>query len=608
MLTGSQQGSQAPVEDGEAVIPYAWNGYMDFNMAKGRWDQSWIERMLTGEESLGLGLTFVEVEPGRVLSDGGVLVFPCGAFHDHGIKHIALKRLWDDLLKMPWGVVIATSDEGSTFEWHKIDPWPEHIQLWVMTPRPEHTYPPGTRFIGEGSPTGAASVPRALARDLDVFLSAQGGHERRDECFMGVRGSLDNDPTVDAASRYIIQRTDGFAQGLGRHDYLNLMARTWVAPAPSGPMTQDSFRAFEALECGAIPIVDGLRPLGLGRGYWEMIGMGWLPVCHDWSEAPQMIDDLLSDRRWHAARTSSLWQQYKAEVVDRLHADVISVGRLTVTPSTPDERITVIVPTSPSPLHPSLEIIEPVIQSVRAYLPTARIIIACDGVNPNQPERIAAYHEYLYRLTQWCLPQRDVIPVVFGEWLHQSGMMKRLIGSVTTEYVAFIEGDCTLEGDIDMTAVLAEMETHDLNHMRFLHETKVLDGYRYLFLESEPRPGTSHVRTIQFSTRPAIIRTAWMRETMATYFSDQARTMIEDVMYKVWLHGYVAKNHERHPAEKGRAAALWQRHRGAVWASTDNLLRSRHLDNRREDPKYDMIFDYPDERPPGAPTPIQEHT
>lgn len=580
------------------IVPFAWLSYADYNPAFGRWDQEQIARILSGDEAAcPSGVHFVEQPAHRVIRDGGVLVCPVGSYHDHGEKHIALKRLWDDMLAMPWGVVIATSDEGSTFEWFKIDPWPEHIRLWVMTPRPERSYPPGTRFLGEGSPT-PSRIPLNVNRELDVFLSGQGGHERRDQCFEALI-PLDT-------RRAIIMRTLGFSQGMDREAYLHRLTQTWIAPAPSGPLTQDSFRAFEALECGAIPIVDGLRPLGEGRGYWDMIGLGWLPVCHDWSEAPQMIDDLLSDRHWNAARISSMWQQYKADVVDRLAADVVEMGGLQPDPQGPDARITVIVPTSPSPLHPSLEIIQPVIESIRRYLPTARIIIACDGVNPNQPERVDAYHEYLHALTDWCLPQRDTIPVVFGEWLHQSGMMKRLIGAVTTEYVAFIEGDCTLEGDIDMSDVLDEMAAHRLNHLRFLHEDRVIPEHRYLYLEDQARPGTRHVRTIQFSTRPSIIRTDWMRTILDTYFSDAARTMLEDVLHGVWQHGYAPRSVDTLASPKSRAEALWNRHRGAVWASTSNLLRSRHLDNRREDPKMDMVFQYPDDvRPPGAPAPTE---
>lgn len=571
------------------IVPFAWLSYADYNPSSGRWDQQQVARILTGEEGpIPFGIRFVEQPADRVISVGGVLVFPCGAYHDHGEKHIALKRLWDDMLAMPWGVVIATSDEGSTFQWEKIDPWPEHIRLWVMTPRPERSYPPGTRFIGEGSPT-PARIPLRTERELDVFLSGQGGHERRDQCFAAL--------VERAPERSLISRTLGFAQGMDRERYLYRMTRAWIAPAPSGPLTQDSFRAFEALECGAIPILDGLRPLGEGRGYWDMLGLGDLPICHDWSEAPQMIDDLLSDRHWHAARVGSLWQVYKRDVVHRLNLDVLEAAK--ARPHvTGTDRITVIVPTSPIPSHPDPSILFETVESVLDRLPDCEILICCDGVRPEQADRRDAYVEYLHRVTDWCLPQRGVVPYIFDEHLHQSGMLHRILPEVRTDLLLFVEHDCPLVGSIDFPAVVEEMDRSELNSMRFMHETHVLPEHEHLFLHSE-RGGPAWWRaTIQWSQRPHVARTDFYRQIVSTYFGAGARTMIEDVMHGVVQHGTAI---EGPYAGRKRAEKAWERWRLAVYHPDGNIKRSGHLDGRGEDPKYAMFIDYDDERPVGAP-------
>src|SRR5687768_14792199 len=44
---------------------------------------------------------------------------------------------------LPWVVLILTSDEESTFDAMKVEH--PNMRLWVMTPRPDHVYPPGTR-------------------------------------------------------------------------------------------------------------------------------------------------------------------------------------------------------------------------------------------------------------------------------------------------------------------------------------------------------------------------------------------------------------------------------------------------------------------------------
>jgi hypothetical protein len=54
--------------------------------------------------------------------------------------------------------------------------------------------------------------------------------------------------------------TKGFTQGDPHDLYYRQMADAKVAPAPSGPETPDSFRLFEALESGCVPIADTRVP------------------------------------------------------------------------------------------------------------------------------------------------------------------------------------------------------------------------------------------------------------------------------------------------------------------------------------------------------------
>ena len=254
-------------------VPWCAHSYCDDNIAWGRWDQLWLGRILAGDEgSPPNAYEFYESTFDDVRSYGGVLVLPVGHYREHNEHHEVLRKIWDDLEAMPWGVVFATSDEANGFEWHKIDPWPRHIQLYVQLPRVNHTYPPGTRFFGEGSPVSVHDIQAgaALTRDLDVFFAGQGGHERRDQCLAALEGgAIDGMPP-----RHHIFRTDGFTRGLSQEEFLFHATRSWVMPAPSGICSQSSFRAFEALEAGAIPIVDGLRPGDGGAGYWEKVGMG----------------------------------------------------------------------------------------------------------------------------------------------------------------------------------------------------------------------------------------------------------------------------------------------------------------------------------------------
>lgn len=571
------------------TIPYAWVSYADYEPGFCRWDQQWIDRVVRGEEGVGHGLTFEQSSRERVLAEGGILLIPVGSYHEHGERHVALRKLWDDMLAMPWGVVIATSDECSTFEWHKIDPWPAHVRLWVQLPRPERTYPPGTMFYGEGSPS-VAQLPWGRERDIDVFLSAQGGHVRRDECFAAL---------VDQhRERWVVQRTLGFTEGMSGANYVDHMRRAWVAPAPAGICSQSSFRAFEALEAGAVPIVDARRPDG-GTGYWEMIGLGFLRQCDDWSMVGDHIEEILADPHWEAARTSSLWQIYKRDVVARLHEDVLAARQgATGHADLYRPSITAVVPTSPIPSHPDASMLFETVESIRDRLPDAEVLITCDGVRPEQADRRDAYVEYLHRVTEWCLPQQHVVPFVFDQHLHQSGMMHRILPEISTPFLLYVEHDCPLVGEIPFDAITREMNSQALNSVRFMHEAGVLPDHAHLFLDRHTDGWAPWQATIQWSQRPHLARTSWYADIMGKFFGSAARTMIEDVMHGVVQHGFAINSPY---ATRKHAEKAWRRYRMAVYAPDGDMRRSGHLDGRGDDPKFPMIIAYDGERPEGAP-------
>lgn len=574
------------------ICNYAFVSYCPDNMAAGRWDQEWISRILRGEDFRPAGaVTFTETDRDAVLVGGGVLVVAVGHYREHGERYWALRKLWDDMLTMPWGIVIATSDEGSTFEWNKIDPWPDHIRLWVQLPRVDHAYPPSTRFFGEGSPTSPVDIRSdnaAFTRDLDVALSAQVNHVRRSECF----DVLEAMPVRKA----MIRRTDGFTKGVSTDEYLHELTRAWVVPAPAGILSQSSFRCFEALEAGAIPIADGLRPDGTGAGFWEMLEMGeWLPVIDDWSMAPKMINEILDDRATWSARVLSGWQQYKRDLVRRLHDDVIAMtgAEPRGERGAPEDLITVIVTTSPVPSNPDISMTVQVIRSVQERLPNAEILVACDGVRDEQIARRDEYAVYTKWLCDWALGEPNVTPVVFGQHFHQSGMMRAVLPMVDTAFVLFVEHDCPLVGDpIPWRDVIATMNIEGLTSMRFMHEATILDSHKHLFLDR--RDGAvPWAPTIQWSQRPHLARTGWYENIIESYFGIDSLTMIEDVMHGIVQYGSYA----------GRIQAVetWERWRMGVYAPDGDMKRSGHLDGRAGDPKFPMLITYNDARPDGAP-------
>lgn len=306
--------------------------------------------------------------------------------------------------------LILTSDEGQHFPVDQLKH--ESMRLWVQTPRPEASYPPGTVFFGVGS--GRAwqhVVPRD--RHINLFFAGQRTHDRRRDA-------------IAAASRVpnaLVNPTDGFMQGMSREDYLDRLMSCRFAPAPSGPETQDSFRFYEALECGAHVFHDGLRPDGKGRGYWQMVAPGFpTGPIENWPELPAAVQ--------HAHPAGQVlqhawWHQRRRQLRRELAADA-GCTRL--------QDLTVVIPTSPIHSHPSTAIINQTIASIRNRT-DADIVITADGVRNEQRSYTDDYYEYLHRVLMeaehlnW-----NVTPYINTMHLHQARMMQIALEDVDTEY------------------------------------------------------------------------------------------------------------------------------------------------------------------------------
>lgn len=271
-----------------------------------KWDQAHIYRMLT-ELNVGWAPTHL------VTKYGGVLVFAAGDHVEYDIR--------SEIEKMPWCVLIATSDEHSRYDWSKWE-LPPNLKLWVQLPRVTNPYPEGTRFFGEMAPTpGITPLLPASRRLHTVTFRGQVQNGRRRQCWRAMTHLALDGVTVNIA------RTEGFAQGLPRQEYLAELGEAMFVACPSGTATQSSFRVFESLEAGAIPIVDAVNPVDGEVGYWEAIGLGWLPQVHYWeTDLRSVVAKELVNRNIDVSQqiTMRRWEAHKAMMLNDLRNDILS--------------------------------------------------------------------------------------------------------------------------------------------------------------------------------------------------------------------------------------------------------------------------------------------
>lgn len=562
------------------MIPVIWESFRrdDGIIARGYWDQGLLERIF--DRSIWRPphpAVFEHFDgfadfAGRGDGDGAIVVFPA----QHHVDHIYIEMLNDHLSGLEWVILFLTGDEHHLFRWQSVEH--PNMRLWVMTPHPDIHTDPEIRAVPDGFKGDTPEILDELfldtpGRDLRWSFLGQVNSDRRRECVDALKVLDDEDS--------MLLETRGFTQGLDRREYLQSLMRSRFAPCPAGHAMPSSFRVYEALEAGCIPLPDvfsGHPRVPDSPQFWgDLLGTDFIAnvaTFTDWNDAESFMD-AVDDDGWFgaAAVASAWWQGYKRHLVYRLETDVRAFHPFDWSNlSRVDDHVTVLIPTSPIPSHPSTEIIEETVESIRLQFPGAEIIIGCDGVRPEQEHRAPLYAEYLYHLTRLCEHRwHNVIPIIADGWMHQANLTRMMLGEVNTDAVLFVEHDTPIYGDIPWADLLRVLGPLDV--VRLSHESEILPDHRHLMIgQVEEFRGVPLQATVQWSQRPHLASTAYYRQMIADHFPATSRTMIEDKM-----HGVAQDD----PAN----------HRIAIFHPEGDIKRSWHTDGRGEDPKFDMVFD-----------------
>jgi hypothetical protein len=246
--------------------------------------------------------------------------------------------------------------------------------------------------------------------------------------------------------------------------------------------------------------------------------------------------------------------------------------------------VTIILATSIIPGHPSTDMIDETIKSIRHHFPNNEIIMQIDGLRSEQLNRKQDYDEYKNRILWKCLHEyKNVLPIIFDKHSHQSTMLKQTINLINTSCLLYVEGDAPLTPDveIDWDKCLDMIEYGKANTIRFHFESSIPEPHNHLMFGLEG----GFMKTSQWSQRPHLSTVEYYRKVILEEVEDFA--FIEDT-----THGRIQDDISPYGvfSEDG-----WNKHKLWIYHPEGNIKRSYHLDGRQGTRKYtsdDLIWGY----------------
>jgi hypothetical protein len=394
-----------------------------------------------------------------------------------------------------------------------------------------------------------------LPKERDWFFSGQVTHQRRQLMAAALEG-LPNG---------VLNKTDGFAKGMKHWDYFHHIGSSHAVICPPGAVTQDSFRVYETLEAGSIPIVDALTPDGKDTGYWQkLFPDAPFPIIGNYYyEVPRAIEKCRDPH--YANQVFAWWIREKIKIKNRIKKEM----------GVEQDNVTVVIPTSPIPSHPDTRVIDETIKSVRHHFKGSPIIVTIDGVRPEQEKQREDYEKFIRNFLWKCnFEYENVIPVIHDEFKHQSGMLKEVMPMIQTPLMMYVEHDTplTTDRDLELSFLKANIITGKAHVIRFHFEEVIPEPHKHLMI-GEPDDGL--LKTVQWSQRPHLASTAFYRNALQ-FFSPDAQCFIEDLFY-----GKLIQAWDEQGIEGWKKWKLW------IYHPEGGIKRSLNLDGREGTKKFD---------------------
>lgn len=260
-----------------------WLSVKEGTPGRGYWDQFFLEQ------------AFDEYNNTQKITDQkeAIVIIP-GAYQGEYIEPINL-----ELSRLKKCAVIITSDEENKFPVEKLK-----TNGKIYTTYPTFQMPDRVRWLPIGYPPQAKNTKVNFDKSIDWSFAGQVNHESRMQMLRG----------VDTIPNGKLEISKGFAQGLEYKEYYDLMSKSKVVLCPKGNISPDSFRLYEALENGCIPIVEN-------SAFWQrMFGHIPFPVVDSGNQWRVYTEDSIRNYNTRIDNIYKWWQDKKQEIYDELRS------------------------------------------------------------------------------------------------------------------------------------------------------------------------------------------------------------------------------------------------------------------------------------------------
>src|SRR5271155_3826387 len=172
-----------------------------------------------------------------------------------------------------------------------------------------------------------------------------------------------------------------------------------------------------------------------------------------------------------------------------------------------EDKISILVLTSPIKSHPDTSIIKHTIATVRFHFPTAALYVLMDGVRAEQYEYTERYTAFKTSLRAELAHDANIHFLEFSHQTHQVGMTRfALENAVTTPLIFFVEQDMPIVIDepIEWVGIMGAVLGGTFNLVRLMHEAFPLACHEHLMGKIIYFADTRFRKTIQWSQRPHV--------------------------------------------------------------------------------------------------------